>query len=161
MPLGQSESTQPSRGDCRNRIEGCPQRLGQQLDAVEIPHGREHVRAVGTLPAARLEQPLITRGIEDAREQAFAGCVLQEAASKLTQEAVVEAGIDEVESQQVLPVDPGSDCLGGLAVAQAFAELHQRDECQTPGRVGGLAASRIEVGKGCVGEDGTEVIPQQ
>ena len=49
-----------------------------------------------------LEQPLIARGIEDAGQQALAGRVLQEPASELAQEAMVEAGIDEVERQQVL-----------------------------------------------------------
>jgi hypothetical protein len=43
--------------------------------------------------------------------------VLQEPAPELAQEAVVEAGIDEVERQQVLPVDASSDGLGGLAIA--------------------------------------------
>jgi len=113
------------------------------------------------LGAPCLEQAMIARGVQDTGQQAFACRVLQEPAPELAQEADVEAGIDEVERQQVLPVDASSDGLGGLAIAQAFAELHQRDEGQTPGRAGGLTARRIEVGKRRVGEDETRAVPQQ
>lgn len=161
VPLGRGESTQPSRGGCRDGIEGRTQCLGQELDPVEVANSRQYVRAVGALTAPRLEQALIARGVKDAGQQAFARSVLQEPAPELAQEAVVEAGIDEVERQQVLPVDPSSDGLGGLAIAQAFSKLHQRDEGQTLGRVGRLPARRIEVGKRRGGEDGTEAVPQQ
>lgn len=59
--------------------------------------------------------------VPDAGEQAFAGRVLQESASELAQEAVVEAGIDEVERQQVLPV-PDDELCSSTARASSRSE---------------------------------------
>jgi hypothetical protein len=38
---------------------------------------------------------------------------------------VVEAGIGQVQGEQILPIDPGPDRLSGLAVTQPFAELQE------------------------------------
>jgi hypothetical protein len=49
------------------------------------------------------------------RQQPIGGTAAQQPAAELAQDGVVEAGIREVERQQVLPVDPRPDGLGGLA----------------------------------------------
>ncbi|MFL4967846.1 MAG: hypothetical protein ACJ8EU_03885 [Xanthobacteraceae bacterium] len=38
---------------------------------------------------------------------------------------MVEAGIGQVQGEQILPIDPGPDRLSGLAVTQPFAELQE------------------------------------
>ncbi|ACA18375.1 hypothetical protein M446_4012 [Methylobacterium sp. 4-46] len=104
----------------------------------------------------RLEHALVVRGLEDADQQPSSGLVLQQPAAELAQDAGIEAGIGEVEGQQVFPVNPGSDRLSGLAVAQAFAELQEGDEGQAPGCVRGLAAAGKEVSERSIGEDGAQ-----
>src|ERR1700716_1575487 len=99
---------------------------------------------------------LVARGVENAGQQPSGGLVPQQPPAELAQDTVVEARIGEVEGEQGVPVDPGTDCLGGLAVAQSFPELQERDESQAPGCVGGLATLWIEIGEISVGEDGAE-----
>jgi len=119
------------------------------------------VRAVGALPPARLEQPVLARRVQDAGEQAPGGRVLEQATAKLAQDGEVEARVGQVEGEQVLPVDPAPDRLGRLTVAQALAELKERDQREAPRRVSGLAELGVEVGEARVVEHGTEPIAQQ
>jgi hypothetical protein len=87
--------------------------------------------------------------------------MLEQPSTKLAQDREVEAGIRQIESEQVFPVNPASDGLGRLAITQPLAELHERDQSQPPRRIGGLAKLGVEVGKVGVGEHGTEPIAQQ
>ena len=80
---------------------------------------------------------------------------------ELAQHAVIEAGIGQIERQEVLPIDPATDRLGRLPVAQPFAELHQRDQRQPPRRVGRLAESGVEVGEISIAEDRAEPVAQE
>ena len=48
---------------------------------------------------------------------------------------MVEAGIVQLQREQVFPVDPAANGLGRLPVAQPLAELHERDDREPPRRV--------------------------
>ena len=157
-PVRRRERAQPVRLHRRDGVQGRTQRLGHQLDPVEVAHGGEHVRGVGALPAARLEQAERPCGVQHAREQALAGIGGEETAAELAEHAVVEAGVAEFEAEQVLPVDPAPDRLGGPPVAQPLAELQQGDQREPPRRAGRLAALRVEVGEVAVREDGPEPV---
>ena len=74
---------------------------------------------------------------------------------------MVEAGIGQVQGEQILPVDPGSNRLGRLPIAQALAELQERDKRQPPGRVPGLTAPGIEISKTGVVEHRAEPVAQE
>jgi hypothetical protein len=111
--------------------------------------------------AAGAEQPTLSRRVENAGEEAIRRPATEEPAAKFAEDAMAEAGVDEVQSEETLPVDPRPDGLRGLPVAQALPELHERDEREPPGRVGRLAEARVEVGEVGVGEHGAEPIPQQ
>ena len=132
MPLGRSQGAQPARGDHGDRVQRRAQRLGQQLDPVQLAHGGERVRAVGALAPARLEQPRLARRAQYAGQQALGNVAAQ------------------VEGEQASPADPCPDGLGRLSVAQPFAELQRRDKGQAPRGVSGLAALGVEVGKACI-----------
>ncbi len=63
-----------SNGD---RVQRGAQRLGQQLNPVQLPHGRQHMRVVGALPPARLEQPCLARRFQHAGQQTLNGVPTQ------------------------------------------------------------------------------------
>src|SRR3954453_19518004 len=81
--------------------------------------------------------------VQHAGEQALRGILLDQASAELAQDTMVEAGVSEFQGEQVFPVDPSPDRLSRLPVAQALAELHERDESQPPGCVGRLAQRRV------------------
>ncbi len=156
VPLGRGEAPQPVGSEGRDGVERRPQRLGQQFHAVEVAHCGQHVGAVGPLTPARLEHALVARVIEYAGQQPFGCLVLQQSAAKLTQDAVVEAGIGQIKTQQVRPVDPGPNRVSCLTVAEAFAKLQEGDEGQAPGCAGRVAAGGIEVSELGISEDRAE-----
>jgi hypothetical protein len=119
------------------------------------------VRAVGALAAARLQQPTGASRVQDVRQEALAGLVRDQPASELAQNAVVEARVGEGEGEEVLPVDPRPDRVRGLAIGEALAELHQRDERQPPRRIGRLAERGVEIGEAGVVEHRTEPVAQE
>jgi hypothetical protein len=102
-----------------------------------------------------------SRGVEHAGEQALAGLVLQQARPELAQDAVVEAGVGQVQGEQVLPVDPCPYRLRGLPVGQVLPELHQRDQRQPPRRISRLAKGGVEVTEGGITEHGAEPVAQE
>ena len=150
-PSGRCQGTQPVGRRHGDLVQRGAQRLGQQFDPVQVAHGGQHVRAVGALPAPRLEQPALARRVQDAAEQALPGPVLEQSAPELAQDAVVKARVGQLQREQVLPVDPATDRLGGLPVAQPLAELHEGDEGQPPRGVAGLAERGVESAKSARG----------
>ena len=143
VPLGWCDRAQPPGGRDGERGQRRARRPAQQLEAVQVAHGGQHVRAVRALAPARLEQAALAGRIQHAGEQALGGIAAAQPAAELAEHAVVEARVGEVGGEQVLPVDPRPDGLGRLAVAQPLAELHERDESQPPGCVGRLAQRRV------------------
>ena len=73
---------------------------------------------------------------------------------------MVEAGVGQLEPEQVLPVDAGAHRLRGLPVGQVLAELQEGDQRQAPGRQARLAEPGEEVGEVGVGEDGAELVAE-
>ncbi len=119
------------------------------------------MRAVGALAASRLQEPRLARGVKHAGEQALASLAAEQPTAELAQDAVVEAGVGEVKGEQVFPIDARPHRVGGLPVGEPFAELHQRDPGQPPGRVGRLAERRVEVPKGGIVEQGAEPVAHE
>src|SRR5690349_4800388 len=87
--------------------------------------------------------------------------MLKQPSAELAKHSVVEPGAGQVQGQQVLPVDPRSDGLGGLAITQALTELHECDEREAPRRVRRLAALRIEISKAGVVEHRSKPVAQE
>jgi hypothetical protein len=114
VPLGRCDRAQPAGGRHGDRVQRRAQRLAQQFEPVQVAHGGEHVRAVRALAPARLEQVALARGIQEARQQAIGGIAAQQPATELAEHAVVEARVGQLQREQVLPVDPAADGLGGL-----------------------------------------------
>src|SRR3954451_19431769 len=77
--------------------------------------------------------------VQQAGKEALSGPMLEQPGTELAQDREVKAGIGQLESEQGFPVNPASDGLGRLAVAQPLAERHERNKGQPPRRIGGLA----------------------
>src|ERR1051325_2473755 len=83
------------------------------------------------------------------------------AGTELAQHAVIKTSVGELEGEQVFPVDPTADRLSRLTVAQPLAELHERDQRQTPWCVARLTKGGVEVGEAHVIEHGAEPVAQK
>jgi hypothetical protein len=70
-----------------------------------------------------------------------------EPGAKLTQDGMVEAGVGEVESQNIFPINAATDGIRGWAIREAFGKLEDGDQCQARRRFCGLAARRKEGGE--------------
>src|SRR4051812_22547642 len=86
--------------------------------------------------------------------------MLKQAAAELAEHGVVETRVGQVTGQQILPVDPRPNRLSRLAVAQPLAELQERGQRQTPGRVPRLAAPGVEISEASVVEHRAKPIAQ-
>ena len=144
-----------------HRIERRTEGFRHQFEAVQDADGGQHVRRVGTLRSAGLEPAQGAAALEELVQHEFFGTAGQEAVAKFAEHRKVKAGIRQGESEQVFPVNTSPHRLGGLAISEMFVELHNSDECQTPGREARLALQREAGGKVVVLEDRPEGIPQE
>mgnify|MGYP003286645941 CR=1 FL=1 len=145
--------------DCPGLCTECGARLADDPAAVFealVPGGRVAKDAARVARAKGADDHMVhRRRVLQHRERDRLLLVLghradgigQQAGAELAQDAVVEARVGQVQGQKVLPVDPRPNRVGRLPVGKALAELHQRDQCQAPWCVGGLAQGRVEVTK--------------
>jgi hypothetical protein len=119
------------------------------------------VGGIGAFLPAGLEQAVRAARLEHPLQQALFGASSEQAAAEVAQDAEVEAGVAQLQVEQILPVDARPHRLGGLAVTQPLAELQERHQGQPPGRVGRPAALGIEVSAVRVGKDRAEVVAQR
>ncbi len=144
MPVRLRHLPKPVRCYEGEGVQRRTQRLGERLDPVEVASGSQNMGAVSTLTTARLQKTCLPGSVEHASEQAPAGFMVKQAGAELARYAMVKAGIGQVQGQKGLPVDPRANHVGRLTVGKAFAELHQRDQCQAPWRVRRAGQSRIK-----------------
>ena len=84
----------------------------------------------------------------------------QQTVTEFAEHGKVEAGVGQVQTHKVLPVDPSPDRLGGLAISQMFAKLQNRHQGQAPWGQSGVAPRRKQRGKVLGLENRAQVIPQ-
>ena len=120
----------------------------------------QHVGRVGALPAPGLEQPQGLAAVQQPLQQQPLGTAGEQAGAELAEHGGVEPRVGQLEAEQVLPVDPGADGVGGRAVGEVLAELEDGDQGQPPGREGGLPPEGVEVGEVGVVEDGAEFVAE-
>jgi len=77
----------------------------------------------------------------------------QQSGAELTQQRGIKAGIAQLQSQAILPIDATAHRLGGLSVRESLQKLEDRDQRQPPGRLGGLPDRREQIRKGLIGVD--------
>src|SRR3954471_3629645 len=153
----------------RHMRHGSPPRL-MALQSILSPNRRESLPTpsagvrISPLPPPRLEDAELSGDLEHPLQQALLRATSQKTISKLAEDTAedtkVKARVGQLEAEQVLPIDPGPDRLSRLSIAQALAELHQRDQGQSPGWTGRLALLGIEVGEVAILEDRPERVAQ-
>jgi hypothetical protein len=159
-PSLRGDLTQPVRRHRGEFVERRAQGLAHQLQAVEHPDGGQDVSGVGALPAARLEQAARPAHLEQLAQEPLLGATREQAGAELAQHRGVEAGIGQLQPEQVLPVDPRPHRLGRLPIGQVLVELQQGDQGQPPRRQARLAAPGEQVGEIRVGEDRAELVTE-
>ena len=132
---------QPVRVRGGQRLQRRAHALASQLQPVQRRHRRDHVRGIGALLAARLDQ---APG-RQLRQQRIQRHLLQPRigypGAELGQHRVIKARVVQGQPQQVLPVDPGPHRLSRLPVGQPLRPL--------PGSPGALLhRGRVGLGRG-------------
>jgi hypothetical protein len=80
---------------------------------------------VGALPAPGLEQTQRLTAIQQPLQQQFLSTTSDQAGVELAQHGVVEPRVGQLETEQILPIDAGADCVGGPAVGEVLSGLVQ------------------------------------
>ena len=159
-PSRLSDHANPVRNNGGQIIESGAQRLGDEFQKMQVMHGPQHMRAVGALLAARLDQTAGLEPLEHGVQQQMLRLAGDKAGPELGEHAEVEPGISQLEPQRVLPVDPGPDSVGGLPIAEVLEELEDRDQSQPPRRKGGLPPARVEPSEVLILVEDAKFIPQ-
>src|SRR5262249_34291304 len=82
----------------------------------------------------------------------------QQPRAELAEDAVIEARVAKLQAQGIFPIDSTPDGIGGLTVGQSLGVLHDRNECQAPGRACWLPAGREGRGERVIREERAESI---
>jgi hypothetical protein len=72
----------------------------------------------------------------------------------------MKALVGQLQPQRVLPVNPGTHGLRGLAIAQILHELHDADQSELPRMQGGLPLARIDDPEHLIVKQGAQLIAQ-
>ena len=80
------------------------------------------------------------------------------ARAELAQNSVVEADVGQLQAQQIFPVDPCADRIGGLPISQPLHELQERCERKPDRRLGGPSPGREQVSEVAIRDDPMQVV---
>ena len=89
---------QPVRRHGGHGVECRTQGFGDEFETVEHTDRREHVRGVGALLPARLEQAQGTAALQQLVEEELFSAARQQAGPEFTQDRKVKAGIRQLET---------------------------------------------------------------
>ena len=131
-PLRRHPRTQPLRSGDGQGVKCGPHRFPDQLQAVEHPHRGHHVRGVGARRTPGLEQARLDAGAQYRVQDHPLDLAGQQAGTELAQHGVVEAGVGQLQPQQVLPVDTPAHRVSGLTVGEVLHMLQHRHQRQLP-----------------------------
>jgi hypothetical protein len=151
---------EPVRGGDGQAVQGVAERLEGALQPDGGADACQHMSRVGALPASGLEQTQRLTAIQQLIQQQSLSTTGEQAGAELAEHGVVEPRVGQLETKQILPIDPAADRVGGPAVGEILPELNDGDQGQPPGRQRGLAPAGIEVGEVGIGEEGTELVAQ-
>src|SRR5262249_30383334 len=104
------------------------------------------------------EQPLRPGHREQGIEEEQLCLPGDEPGTELAEDGMMEAGIRQVEPQDIFPINAAADRIRGLAIGEAFGKLEDRDQCQTRRGFSGLAACGEERRELCVVVEWAKVV---
>jgi hypothetical protein len=94
-----------------------------------------------------LSKPLLTETVQHEIEQQSLCTTINEPTAELAQHRVIKSWIVELQAECVLPINPSTDAVSGLAVGQVLDELEHGDQGQAPRALGRLPAPREQLRK--------------
>jgi len=118
----------------------------------------QHMRRVSALPPARLDQALGTQVRQQRLEQQRFRSTGDQAAPELREDRGVEAGVGQPQAEEIFPAQAVAHRVSGLAVGEAFGELHDGHQGEVRGRFGRLTILREERNERRITVDGAEGI---
>jgi hypothetical protein len=108
-------------------IESQPQGFQHAFKAVARTNGRQHMRRIGPLGAARLDPaPRFARRQEGIQEP-LGGVMGEQPFPKIVQQCAIEARVGPGEAQGIFPIHAAAHGIGGLAVGQPFHRVPHHD----------------------------------
>ena len=158
-PVVIDQAFQRVAGGAGEFLQGRAHRLGDQLQAGQVPHRRQDVGGVGALGGALADQPGLLQPGQGQVKEPVRPPVLQQPVAEVAQHAVVEARIVEVEAERVLEVDPAPHRLGGIAVREIEQELQHAHRGQLRRRDPGPPVPGIPAGEVLVRPTGRRAGP--
>jgi hypothetical protein len=118
------------------------------------------MRRVRALPPTGFEPALFPTPLQQQIQQTLFGLALDQACAKFSQDAMVKAGIGQLQAKRVFPSEPLTYRISSLAIGQAFEKLEDGDQCQPPGRESRLTMRRKQVSKRLVRVDTSQRVTQ-
>ncbi|GAA0256336.1 hypothetical protein GCM10008965_26110 [Methylorubrum aminovorans] len=134
------------------------QRFPDNFEPAQSSQRSKDVGRVAALASTAFQEPALPCQCERRVEEPAFRPMGEKAGAELAQDSVVEAGIGELQAQEVLPVDPRADCVGGLAIGESLHELQQGREGEPDRRLSGASPHREQVGKVVILHDLMQVV---
>jgi hypothetical protein len=122
-PVVTGQAFQRVAGAAGEFLQGGADRLGDQLQPGQVPHGGQDVGGVGALGGPPADQPGLLQPGQGQVKEPVRPPILQQPLAEVTQHAEMEAGIVELEAERVLEVDPAPHRLSGITIGQVEQEL--------------------------------------
>ena len=123
-------------------------------------HRGQHVRAVGALLAAGLDEAARLEALQHGVQEQVLGPARDETGAELAEHAEVETGVGQLEPERVFPVDAGAHGIGGLPITEVLQKLEDRYKSQSPRGQAGLAPGGEEAVEILVLVEGAELVTQ-
>ena len=136
VPLGELRHVdlpgQPGRCRDRQSLQSRPHALPGQLQTVQVPHRADHMGGIGALLAPGRHQAGLLAVLQEPVEDHPFHTVVREPGPELAQHTGIEAGVSQLRTERVLPVDRPHRHRRGLPIGQVLGELQHRHQRQHP-----------------------------
>ena len=134
--------------------------LDRTTETIQSPHGAKDVSGVGPLAAVLCQEALSRQRARSRSNSKASAFPFKSRLRNSHSTEASKAGIGQGKAEQVFPVDPAANGVGGSSVRQVFAELQQRRQSETPWALRRLPGLGKQVGELLVGKDRAEPVPQ-
>jgi hypothetical protein len=104
-PFGRCLGPQSVRGHHRQGVQGVAEGLADEFQPVEDANSREVMRGVRALAATHVEEATLAHPSQEGVEPQESGLSGDQPGPALAQPGMVEARIDQLEAECLLPVD--------------------------------------------------------
>ncbi len=125
---------QPVRGGRGQRFQCRPQRLADELHAVQRAHRGQHLCGIGPLPAPGPQQSRVGQPGQNHVQDPFLQPMREKPGPEASQDGEVEPRIIQLQAQQELPVHTGPYLVSGLPVGKTLRILQHRHQGQSTRR---------------------------